>query len=100
MGGGGPFLSSPAYWIINDRREKTMETKTPKPDDITIDKSIKFEINAGQCTYCGYFKTWDFKVMNPKSKKMMPGHVTVKGFKIDDGDCPYFTAFKKKRSEK
>ncbi|MFX0100437.1 MAG: hypothetical protein ACFFCS_12765 [Candidatus Hodarchaeota archaeon] len=46
--------------------------------------------NAGHCERCGYYKTWGFRVQNPKSGKMMPGHVNEDGFKINNGDCPYW----------
>ena len=54
----------------------------------------KYRINAGQCDKCGYFKSWDFKIMNPKSGKHVPGHVTKEGFKINDGDCPFYALLK------
>ena len=57
---------------------------------LVIDESRKHAISAGQCDKCGNFKTWDFKVLNQKSGKMMPGHVTRDGYKINNGDCPYY----------
>ena len=50
----------------------------------------KYQINAGQCPRCGNYKTWEFKVPNQASGKMMPGHVDANGFKIGNGDCPAF----------
>lgn len=64
---------------------------------IKIDESTTYTINAGRCDYCGNFKTWDFRVQNPKSGKMMPGHVTENGFKINNGDCPFFSSIRNKR---
>lgn len=64
---------------------------------ITVDKSRQYKINAGQCQHCGNYKTWEFRVPNPKSGKMMPGHVTEEGFKINDGDCPYWAAIRAKK---
>ncbi len=46
--------------------------------------------NAGKCPKCGNLKTWGFRVLNPTSGKMMPGHVTIDGFKINDGMCPFY----------
>ena len=65
---------------------------------IQVDRSKTYRVNAGRCEHCGNFKTWDFRIPNPKSGKMMPGHVTEEGYKIDDGGCPYWAAVKKKRS--
>jgi hypothetical protein len=50
-----------------------------------------YKINAGKCTKCGNYKTWDFKVENPATGKMMPGHVDKNGNKLGDGDCPEFS---------
>jgi hypothetical protein len=55
-----------------------------------VDTSKKHPCNAGQCTYCGHFKTWSHKVRNPKSGNMMPGHVTADGYLIGNGECPKF----------
>ena len=65
--------------------------------DITLDKSRAYPLNAGQCDRCGYYKTWGFRVENPKSGKMMPGHVDENGFKINNGDCPYWTKLRERR---
>ncbi len=59
-------------------------------DGLLVDKSRQYKANAGQCQQCGFFKTWEFKVVNLKSGKGMPGHVTKDGFKIGDGNCPYW----------
>ncbi|MHA1683771.1 MAG: hypothetical protein ACTSUE_22725 [Promethearchaeota archaeon] len=64
---------------------------------IKLDTTTKYNINAGKCDHCGNFKTWDFRVQNQKSGKMMPGHVNKDGFKINDGDCPYWTAMRNKK---
>ncbi|MHA1793100.1 MAG: hypothetical protein ACTSVI_10680 [Promethearchaeota archaeon] len=66
---------------------------------IKIDKTSKHEINAGQCQYCGNYKTWDFKVLNKKTGKWIPGHVTKEGFKINDGYCPFFSLIKSRNKE-
>ena len=63
----------------------------------TNDAPRKYQINAGQCPRCGNYKTWEFKVTNQASGKMMPGHVDANGFKIGNGDCP---AFKPSASKK
>ncbi|MBD3185800.1 hypothetical protein GF325_03140 [Candidatus Bathyarchaeota archaeon] len=65
--------------------------------DLAIDRSRRYKINAGQCNRCGFYKTWEFRFKNPKSGKMMPGHVTEDGFKINDGGCPYWATIKKNR---
>jgi hypothetical protein len=54
------------------------------------EKETFYPINAGKCDKCGYYKTWGFKVRNPKTGKMMPGHVTEDGIKIGNGECPYY----------
>ena len=72
-------------------------------EGFTVDASVKYEIDAGQCEACGYFKTWKYKVPNKKSGKMMPGHVTADGFKIGEGDCPKWAKIadmNKKKAEK
>jgi hypothetical protein len=63
---------------------------------IRVDKARKYPTSAGQCDKCGYFKTWAFKIVNPKSGKQVPGHVTKEGFKINDGDCPFYSLLKRK----
>lgn len=72
----------------------TSATTVQEEPAITIDTSRQYEINAGKCEHCGNFKTWQFKIPNPKTGKMMPGHVTAEGFKINDGDCPYWAAIR------
>nr|MDO8112677.1 hypothetical protein [Candidatus Sigynarchaeota archaeon] len=67
---------------------------------IRVDESRKYRVSAGQCEKCGYFKTWDFKIVNPKSGKGLPGHVTKEGFKINDGDCPFYALLKAKTEAK
>jgi hypothetical protein len=66
----------------------------PDSDDIKIDKSVKYKVNAGQCDKCGYFKTWDTRIKNPKTKKSMPAHVTEEGHLVNGGECPYWTGVK------
>lgn len=78
----------------------TSATTIKEEPAISIDKSKTYEINAGQCQHCGNYKTWQFRVKNPKSGKMMPGHVTAEGFKINDGDCPYWAAIRAKKQAK
>lgn len=58
--------------------------------DINVDRTRKYAVNAGQCDKCKFFKTWAFKITNPKTGKQMPGHVTEEGYKIGDGSCPYW----------
>ncbi|MHA1999232.1 MAG: hypothetical protein ACTSU9_14030 [Promethearchaeota archaeon] len=65
---------------------------------IKIDNSRKYNVNAGQCDKCGFYKTWEYRFKNPKTGKMMPGHVTEEGFKINDGSCPYWSSRSKKQS--
>nr|MDO8109190.1 hypothetical protein [Candidatus Sigynarchaeota archaeon] len=67
---------------------------------IRVDESRKYRVNAGQCDKCGYFKSWDFKITNPKTGKGLPGHVTKDGFKINDGDCPFYALIKAKTKER
>lgn len=38
--------------------------------------------------------------MNPKTGKQIPGHVTKEGFKINDGDCPFYALLKLKGDAK
>ena len=75
----------------------TSATTVKEEPVIRVDKSRTYEINAGKCEHCGNLKTWEFRVQNPKSGKMMPGHVTAEGFKINNGDCPYWAAMREKR---
>ncbi|MHA1793839.1 MAG: hypothetical protein ACTSVI_14445 [Promethearchaeota archaeon] len=71
--------------------------------DLKVDTSRAYPVNAGQCKYCGFFKTWGFRVENPKTGNKVPGHVTKEGFKIGDGQCPYWInkkkSFKENRKE-
>ncbi|MBN2150217.1 MAG: hypothetical protein JW839_02105 [Candidatus Lokiarchaeota archaeon] len=57
---------------------------------LAVDKSRKFTTGAGRCDKCGFYKTWQFKIENPKTGKGLPGHVTVDGHKIGDGQCPFY----------
>lgn len=50
--------------------------------------------NAGKCQYCGNMKTWETKVENPKTGKMMPAHIDDAGEILGDGDCPHWKARK------
>ena len=74
-------------------------TKQEEPA-IKVDNARKFRINAGNCDKCGYFKSWDFKITNPKTGKQIPGHITKEGFKINDGDCPFYALIKAKGDTK
>ncbi len=67
---------------------------------IKVDESRKYRMNAGVCDKCGYYKTWDFKITNPKTGKGIPGHITKDGFKINDGDCPFYALLKTKGDTK
>jgi hypothetical protein len=67
---------------------------------IRVDQSRKYPTTAGQCDKCGYFKTWAFKIVNPKTGKQVPGHVTRDGFKINDGDCPFYALLARKAEGK
>ena len=73
---------------------------TPSGDGLAIDQSKQYKANAGSCGQCGHFKTWDFKILNPKTGKQMPGHITKEGFKIGDGNCPYWEAISKMNAKK
>ncbi len=82
---------------------ESTQTAAATPEGLPIDTSVKYALTAGKCEQCGYFKTWDFKVQNAKSGKMMPGHVTAEGFKIGTGDCPHWAkiaGMNKKKAEK
>ncbi|MBD3187371.1 hypothetical protein GF325_11120 [Candidatus Bathyarchaeota archaeon] len=70
--------------------------ETNQSTDLPIDTSRKLTINAGKCEKCGYYKTWNFRIKNPKSGKMMPAHVNSEGFLINKGECPYWTTLRKK----
>jgi len=54
------------------------------------DTNATYKPSAGQCDKCGQFKTWEFKVRNNKSGKMMPGHIDASGHVIGNGDCPFY----------
>jgi hypothetical protein len=56
-----------------------------------------YKPNAGVCEKCGNNKTWDFKIPNKNSGKLMPGHIDGNGHKLGEGDCPFFTNLKKKQ---
>ncbi|MHA1370161.1 MAG: hypothetical protein ACTSWN_10490 [Promethearchaeota archaeon] len=68
--------------------------------EVSVDKSKKYSINAGKCDHCGFFKTWDVRVKNPKSGKMMPAHVNQEGYMINNGYCPYWSAIFEQKREK
>ena len=74
-----------------------MSATTSKHQDpsIAIDTSRVYKVDAGQCPKCGNFKTWQRRVPNPTSGKMMPAHVTAEGYLINDGDCPYYALLRK-----
>ena len=73
-----------------------MATQKQEEPAIRVDRSRKYPTSAGQCDKCGYYKTWAFKILNPKTGKQVPGHVTKEGFKINDGDCPFYAMLKQK----
>ncbi len=73
-----------------------MATQKQEEPAIHVDQGRKYPTSAGQCDKCGYFKTWAFKIVNPKTGKQVPGHVTKEGFKINDGDCPFYALLKQK----
>ena len=73
-----------------------MATQKQEEPAIRVDRSRKYPTSAGTCDKCGYFKTWAFKILNPKTGKQVPGHVTKEGFKINDGDCPFYALLKQK----
>jgi hypothetical protein len=62
--------------------------------DAQVDTTRKYALNAGKCEQCGQYKTWDFRVPNAKTGKQLPGHVTGDGYKIGNGDCPYWARIK------
>lgn len=69
-------------------------------ENVIVDSTRKYQVNAGFCEKCGYYKTWGYRIKNPKTGKMMPGHVTEDGYKIDEGECPSWKALKEKRLPK
>ena len=69
-------------------------------DGLVIDKTKQYKPNAGQCAQCGHYKTWEFKILNQKTGKQIPGHVTKEGFKIGDGNCPYWENISKLNAKK
>ena len=73
-----------------------MATQKQEEPAIRVDQGRKYPTSAGVCDKCGYFKTWAFKIVNPKTGKQVPGHVTKEGFKINDGDCPFYALLKQK----
>ena len=58
-----------------------------------------YKINAGKCEHCGNYKTWEFRVKNPKTGKLMPGHVNAEGFKLGDGHCPFWSSIMKRNAK-
>ena len=73
-----------------------MATQKQEEPAIRVDQGRKYPTSAGTCDKCGYYKTWAFKILNPKTGKQVPGHVTKKDFKINDGDCPFYALLKQK----
>jgi hypothetical protein len=63
-----------------------------------VDFHIRYKVTAGECDKCHYWRTWDFKVMNTRTGKMIPGHVTKDGYKVGDGSCPYWQAIDRARA--
>ncbi|HME54345.1 MAG TPA: hypothetical protein VKM55_19120 [Candidatus Lokiarchaeia archaeon] len=72
----------------------------PTSEDLVVDKTKQFKPNAGQCSQCGHYKTWEFRIANQKTGKQMPGHVTKEGFKIGDGNCLYWFNISKMNAKK
>ncbi|NMC05505.1 MAG: hypothetical protein GYA24_09845 [Candidatus Lokiarchaeota archaeon] len=78
-----------------------MTEAAQQPSSIAIDQSRRYKVAPGEpCEKCGYYKTWEFRVLNPKTGKLMPGHVTRDGYKIGDGNCPFWGNLKKNKAEK
>jgi hypothetical protein len=78
-----------------------MTEVSQQPSSPAIDQSRRYKVDtSGPCERCGYYKTWEFRVLNPKSGKMMPGHVTQEGFKVGDGNCPFWGSIRKNKAEK
>ncbi len=77
-----------------------MATQKQEEPAIRVDRSRKYPTSAGTCDKCGYSKTWAFKILNPKTGKQVPGHVTKEGFKINDGDCPFYALLKQKAAQR
>nr|MDO8087767.1 hypothetical protein [Candidatus Sigynarchaeum springense] len=77
-----------------------MATQKQEEPAIRVDQGRKYPTSAGVCDKCGYYKTWAFKILNPKTGKQVPGHVTKEGFKINDGDCPFYALLKQKAAAK
>ncbi len=67
---------------------ETIQQQQMTVDGLPVDTGTKYPLDAGRCESCGQYKTWKFKIQNKKTGKMMPGHVTVEGFRIGDGECP------------
>nr|MDO8084067.1 hypothetical protein [Candidatus Sigynarchaeum springense] len=65
---------------------------------VPVEYGMRYAPNAGECDKCHYWRTWDFKVENPRTGKMIPGHVTRDGYKVGDGGCPYWQAVMQARA--
>jgi hypothetical protein len=78
----------------------TLKPVMATPDGLVIDTSRQYKTNANQCPKCGHFKTWEFTVLNSTTGKQIPGHVTKEGFKIGNGDCPYYEKLSKAKTRK
>ena len=64
------------------------------------DGGKRYEPNAGQCDHCGQYKTWDFRIPNPKTGKMLPGHIDQDGHKLGNGNCPFWENIFKKNEQR
>jgi hypothetical protein len=99
---GGVFIDR-SHAKVNQPMTESSQEAAATVDGLPVDTSVKYNVNAGHCDQCGQFKTWDFKVKNEKSGKMMPGHVTAEGYKIGSGECPHWAriaTMNKKRGER
>ena len=67
---------------VADNLGVTLIEKPPVLDP----KDKTYHNDAGVCSTCHGKKTWESKVLNAKSGKMMPAHITDDGHLI--GDCP------------
>ncbi len=78
-----------------------MTEAVQQSSSLAIDQSRRYKVDpGGPCERCGFYKTWEFRVLNPKTGKMMPGHVTQEGFKVGDGNCPYWGSIRKNKVDK
>ncbi|MHA1683946.1 MAG: hypothetical protein ACTSUE_23610 [Promethearchaeota archaeon] len=74
----------------------TVRDDVASTNSLKVDTTRKYNVNAGQCEKCGFYKTWETRIKNERTGKMMPAHVNADGHLINDGECPYWTALKNK----